>query len=156
MSTARDLRLVPGACTERLFEIDGPNTELVTVLFTGLGPTLRALAVARGLGRALGARVVVIAVKTPKLGPRGGQVPTPQDDEAEALQLQLRAAGDVRFRVFAAPRAADALSAALAPGSLVVVCGRRHWWPTTTSRLCGTLEALGHFVLFVDEAHHAA
>ncbi len=155
MSTARDLRLVPGVSTDRQFEIDGPNTEVVTVPFTGLASTLSALAVARGPGRALGAKVMVIAAKTPELGPRGGQVASARDDEAEALQLQLRAAGDVRFRVFAAPRAGDALNAALAPASLVVG-GRRHWWPTATSRLCGALEAVGHFVLFVDEAHHAA
>jgi hypothetical protein len=156
MSTARDLRLMSGASTERLFEIDGPNTEVVTVLFTGLASTLRALAVARGLGRALGARVMVIAVKTARLAADGSQAASAQDDEAAALQLQLRAAGDVRFRVFAAPSADDALRVALAPASLVVVGGRRRWWPTATSRLCGALEALGHFVLFVDEAHHAA
>ena len=156
MSAASELRVVPGSRVEGLFEISGPSTEQITVLFTGLAPTLRAVAVARGLGRALGAQVAVVVVKTPKYPPRGGQAPTTRDAEAEALQMRLRATGDIRYRVVAAPRTSEALSVALAPGSLVVVGGRRRWWPTPASRLCRLLEARGHYVLFVDEAHHAA
>jgi len=157
MSTAGELRIVPGRQVAGLSEISGPNTEQIVVLFTGLAPTLRAVAVARGLGRALGARISVVVVKTPKYSPpRGGQTWTSRDIEAEALQKRLRATGDIRFRVVAAPHTGEALGVALGPSSLVVVGGRRRWWPTAAGRLCRLLEAHGHYVLFVDEAHHAA
>ena len=156
MSTASELRVVPRSLVESLFEVGGPNTERVTVLFTDLSSTLRAIAVARGLGRALGAPVSLVVVKIPKFPVGGGQEPTTREAEAEALQVRLRAAGDIRCRVVAAPRASDALDVALAPGSLVVVGGRRRWWPTAASRLCRLLEAHGHYVLFVDEVLHAA
>ena len=156
MSTAGELRIVPGRQVAGVFEISGPNTEQIVVLFTGLAPTLRAVAVARGLGRALGAQVSVVVVKTPKYPPRGAVAPMTRDVEADALQMRLRGAGDIRFRVVAAPHTSEALGVALGSSSLVVVGGRRRWWPTAASRLCRLLEAHGHYVLFVDEAHHAA
>lgn len=156
MSIGYQLPLVHSSQVEHLFAAAELNCEQVTVVFTELEGTLRALAVARGLGRALGAQVAVVAVKTPKYQPRGGGALAAKDAELDALQSCVRAAGDIRFRVIAAPRTSDALSIALAPGSLVVVGGRRRLWPTPISRLCRQLEARGHYVLFVDEVRHAA
>lgn len=157
MSRATELRVVTHHHrAEELFEISGPDTSHVTVLFTGLVPTVKALTVARGIGRALGVAVSVMVVKTARYGPGGGAVPTAIDAETDALQRRLRAAGDVRLRMFTASRASEALSVALAPHSLVVVGGRRRWWPTSVSRMCDWLEAHGHYVLFVDEVLHAA
>jgi hypothetical protein len=156
VSIGYELPVVHPPQVERLFAAAELNCELVTVVFTDLERTLRALAVARGLGRALGAQVAVVAVKTPKYQPRGGGAVAAKDVELDALQSWVRAAGDVRFRVVAAPRTSDALSIALAPGSLVVVGGRRRLWPTPISRLCRLIEARGHYVLFVDEVLHAA
>ena len=38
----------------------------------------------------------------------------------------------------------------LKPNSLVVIGGRKHWWPTAASRMAGALRARGHRVAFVD------
>jgi hypothetical protein len=157
MSTPAERRAVPQYRVEELFEVSRPDTGHVTVLFTELGATLKALAVARGLGRALGAGVSVVALQTPTYQPRGVAASSSASDvELETLQSRLRAAGDVRVRVFAAPHTNEALRLALAPGSLVVLGGRRRWWPTAASHLHHLLEALGHYVVFVDEVSHAA
>jgi hypothetical protein len=41
-------------------------------------------------------------------------------------------------------------SRAARPHSLIVIAGRRSWWPTRTERWRRSLEAAGHFVVFVD------
>jgi len=43
-----------------------------------------------------------------------------------------------------------ALSQELKPNSLVVIGGRKHWWPTRASRMARALRAKGHQVAFVD------
>ena len=44
----------------------------------------------------------------------------------------------------------EALLQVLKPSSLVVIGGRKHWWPTTASRMARALRAQGHRVVFVD------
>ncbi len=156
MPIGHEFPVVSPPQVERLFAAAELNCEPVTVVFTDLEPTLRALAVARSLARALGAQVSVVAVRTLRYQPSGAGTSAARDAEIDVLRLRLRAAGDVRFRMVAASRTNDALNIALAPGSLVVVGGRRRLWPTPISRLCRLLEARGHYVLFVDEVRHAA
>jgi hypothetical protein len=43
------------------------------------------------------------------------------------------------------------LQRVLAPGSVVVLGGRRRWWTTAESRLARKLRAVGHHVLFLQE-----
>ena len=143
------------AYLERIQRAAEPNFRNVTVLFTELGATLRAVAVARQLGRALDAEVTVIALKASLASPRGGEVSTPIDADTNTLHLRLRASGnDVRFRVVVSSGASEALRLLLPPGSLVVIGGRRRWWPTAVSRLRRLLEAHGHYVLLIPEVAH--
>jgi len=44
----------------------------------------------------------------------------------------------------------------LKPNSLVVIGGRKRWWPTATSRIAGALHAKGHRVVFVDAKRQTA
>ena len=44
----------------------------------------------------------------------------------------------------------------LRPNSLVVIGGRKRWWPTATSRIAGALHAKGHRVGFVDAKRQTA
>lgn len=44
----------------------------------------------------------------------------------------------------------ETLLQVLKPNSLVVIGGRKHWWPTAASRMAGALRAQGHRVVFVD------
>jgi hypothetical protein len=43
-----------------------------------------------------------------------------------------------------------ALLEVLEPNALVVIAGKKRWWPTETSRLAKALRAEGHRVVFVD------
>src|SRR4029077_4509030 len=43
-----------------------------------------------------------------------------------------------------------ALSQVLRPNSLVVLGGRKHWWPTAESKLARALRSQGHRVILVD------
>jgi hypothetical protein len=43
-----------------------------------------------------------------------------------------------------------ALSAALGPRSLVVIGGKRRWWPTREQRLAAELAKQGHHVVFAN------
>jgi hypothetical protein len=127
----------------------------LVVLVTEPGATLHAMNVAERLGCAAEADVTVLAVQTPAL--RGGEALSPDDREFAALQARIRAIARGRLRVVVATNLLQALTSLLPPASLVVVGGRRgRWWPTATSRLCRSIEGLGHYVLFVDEACHAA
>jgi hypothetical protein len=45
----------------------------------------------------------------------------------------------------------DTLKAALSTRSLVVIGGRRRWWPTAEKRLARSLRSEGHEVIFTDK-----
>ncbi len=46
--------------------------------------------------------------------------------------------------------AGDVMEAGVGPHSVVVIGGRRRWWPTATMRLARRLERLGHQVVFTN------
>jgi hypothetical protein len=48
-----------------------------------------------------------------------------------------------------------AIAQAVGRPSLIVLGGRRRWWPTRTDSWRRQLEAAGHFVVFVEETSHA-
>jgi hypothetical protein len=49
-----------------------------------------------------------------------------------------------------------ALSQVLKPNSLVVIAGRKRWWPTAETRMARALRAEGHRVIFVDSKTRSA
>jgi hypothetical protein len=129
----------------------------LVVLVTEPNATLQAVNVAERLGRAAAADLIVLAVQTRTPLPGGSEALSPADRELAALHARIRATARARLRVVVARNLLQALASLLPPESLVVIGGRRgRWWPTATSRLCRSIEGLGHYVLFVDEACHAA
>ena len=46
--------------------------------------------------------------------------------------------------------AGDVIESGVGPHSVVVIGGRRRWWPTATMRLARRLERLGHQVVFTN------
>jgi hypothetical protein len=156
MPTDRSLSLVHSAAID---PVDGrvPTFGGLAVVVTSPRATACAISVADRLGRALDTDVTVLAVQSPMPMPHGGAVLSPEDAELASLQVRLRPLTRMHLRVVVAPKVGVALAQLLPPESLVVVGGRRRWWwPTAIVRTCRALEALGHYVVFVDEARHAA
>ena len=76
-------------------------------------------------------------------------------DDLDAFIERLQAEGiDIRVRVYLCRDRRPAIPLAFKSHSLIVVAGRRGWWPRQSQRLRRMLEAAGHFVVFVDTSGH--
>jgi hypothetical protein len=130
-------------------------TDTVHVVFTSIDDTLAAVRVAGDFAKALGVPVTLIHVRTvcyalPVDAPCGIS-----PVETDAFIERLRAEGlDIRVRVWLCRDRRPAIPLVFKPHSLIVVAGRRGWWPTEPERWRRMLEAAGHFVVFVDASEH--
>jgi hypothetical protein len=130
------------------------RTDAVYVVHTSIDDTLAAVRVASGFAKALNASVTIIQFRTvpyaglPVDGPTGIS-----PVETEGFIQRLRADGlDIRVRVYLCRDACRAIRFAFRPHSLIVVGGRRSWWPTRSERWRRMLEAARHFVVFVNKS----
>ena len=131
------------------------RTDTVHVVFTSIDDTLAAVRVAGDFAKALGVPVTLIHVRTVRyelpVDEPGGMSPVATD----AFIGRLRAEGlDMRVRVYLCRDRRPAIRLAFKPHSLIVVAGRRGWWPTESERWRRMLEAAGHFVVFIDASEH--
>lgn len=129
------------------------QTNAVYVVFTSVDDTLRAVRIAHQLAHAMGAPLTLVhfrAVPYPLAVDRPVDIsPVETDEFLERVQADRI---DLRVRVFLCRDARPVIPTAFRPHSVVVVAGRRSWWPTPAERLRRRLEAAGHFVVFVDTA----
>ncbi len=128
-------------------------TDAVYVLFTSIDETRAALKVAAGFAAPLGVPVTLVHLRTvPYALPvdePNGLSPVETSEFIEALRAE---GADVRARIYLCRDERRALPSVLKRRSLVVLGGRRSWWPTPTERWRRMLEAAGHLVVFVDTA----
>jgi hypothetical protein len=123
----------------------------ISVVFTSVDATLAALKQAGSLANRLGAHITLVV---PQIVPR----PLPLDSPPVLIDWN-----ENRFRTIASETAVDtavqiylcrdrweALGSALKPHSLLVIGGRKRWWPTTESRLAAKLRKAGHEVIFTE------
>ena len=131
------------------------RTDGVYVVLTSREDTLAAARVAAVVAKAMGASVTLVhTCNVPdSLSSRDAEEPPGAD--AQACLSCLRSEGiEARARVYMCPRGERlrAIPSAFRNRSLVVIGGRRSWWPTDAERLRRRLEAAGHLVLFVDRS----
>ncbi len=131
-----------------------PHSSLeVVVLHTTTQGTLQALRTAAGLAKGLGARIRLLV-------PQVVGYPLTLTSPQVAAEFTER-----RFRTIAAGAAIETrvdlrlcrdkwetLVSALGARSVVVLGGRRRWWPTRESWLAARLRRLGHQVIFASLA----
>lgn len=123
----------------------------IAVVFTSVEPTLAALREACKHAGLLNARLDLIV---PQIVP----YPRPLTSPPVLLEFNER-----RFRVIAAESPVETavriylcrdrdetLRKVLPNHSLVVIGGRRHWWPTEERRLARALRRAGHEVVLVE------
>jgi hypothetical protein len=136
-------------------EIPAIRTDTVYVVFTSMDETLEAVRVAGNFAKALGVPVAIIHVRTvPYALPVDAPCGT-SPAETDTFIEGLRAEGlDMRVHVYLCRDEHQAIRLAFKRHSLIVVAGRRSWWPTSSEHWRRTLEAAGHFVVFVDTSGH--
>ena len=131
------------------------RTDAVYAVYTSIDETLLALRVASDFAKPLGVPVTLFHFRSvpyalPVDGPCGVS-----PVETDAFLSRLRAEElEVRVRVCLCRDTLQAASLAFNPHSMIVIAGRRRWWPTASDRWRRSLEAAGHFVVFVDNAWH--
>jgi hypothetical protein len=144
LSLAWERRLAePGEQNEARLEIG--------VIFTSTRETLAALKRASRLAGRLNAGITLVVPQT---------VPYPLPVESPPVLIEFN---EKRFRALAAESGIaatariylcrdrwEALQSILKPQSLVVVGGRKRWWPTAEWRLAKRLGRAGHEVIFVE------
>jgi hypothetical protein len=127
-----------------------PVPHQVDVIFTSVKATLAALRTAADLARRLGAHITlrvpqVISFAVPLDCP-------PVRIDWNERRFRTIAEGcpvETRVQLYLCRDREQTLAAALTPNSLVVLGGRKRWWPTPESRLARTLRRGGHEVIFV-------
>jgi hypothetical protein len=123
----------------------------VAVVFTSVEATLAALREAGALANRLSGRITLLV---PQVVP----YPLPLTSPPVLLDWNER-----RFRVIASESPVETtvaiylcrdrletLTGVLSPRSLVVVGGRKRWWPTAEKRLARELRRAGHEVVFTE------
>ncbi len=123
----------------------------VAVVFTSVDATIAALRKAGTLASRLGGRITLLV---PQVVP----YPLPLTSPPVLLEWNER-----RFRVIASEGPVETrvllylcrdrletLKAALSPRSLIVVGGRKRWWPASEERLARNLRRAGHEVIFTE------
>lgn len=150
MSRAEERILSPASRRPESPSGGGADSKLnIAVIFTAVESTLAALKHAGVLASNLGARISLVV---PQVVP----YPLPLNNPPVSLGFNER-----RFRVITGQSRVETkvavylcrdrmktLKAVLKPHSLVVVGGRKTWWPTSEKRLAAGLRRAGHEVIF--------
>jgi len=121
----------------------------IVVLDTTTKGTLAALRSAGALAKGLGARIRLLVTEVvpyplPLTAPPVSVAFTQRYFRTLAGTCAIDTAVDVRL----CRDQQQLLKDAIAPKSIVVLGGERHWWPTREARAAKCLERLGHQVVF--------
>jgi hypothetical protein len=132
-------------------------TGALTVVFTTTEETLEALRVGWALACAMTIPVTLLLFRTDWDPSCLNDNEPASPYEIEECVRRARAEGiDVRVRLYLYRALDPVIPLAFKRHSLIVIGGRRSWWPTATERLRRRLEAAGHFVLLVDPSEQSA
>ena len=140
----------------RRFVASPVRTSEVNVIFTTPRGTLAAMRVAAALSKTNGASVRLIDPRIVRYPLRAAgyalaAAPEVSIEQRERERVIAAAGVAVDVQVYVCGHPANAARVALRPHSLVVMGGRRSWWPTPLERLQRMLESEGHIVTFVNE-----
>ncbi len=128
-------------------EILNPELE-VNVVYTRLPGAAKTLHAASGLARGLGARVTV---HVPQVIPYPLELKAPpvsvQFAERQLLSLAGEQPVETHIQMYLCRDLTETIRRVLKPDSVVVIGGRKRWWPTPEQRLAAVLRRDGHHVI---------
>jgi hypothetical protein len=131
----------------------GPGRLEVNVIFTDPQATAAALKTAGSLARDLGACIRVrAAIPVPYRLPLDEPPGPIRFTEHLLLNLVCRpelGTFEPSVHVYLCRDQVEALLQVLRPNSLVVIGGRKHWWPAAERRTAKALRSKGHRVVFI-------
>ena len=131
----------------------GPGRLEVNVIFTDPQATVAALKTAGSLARDLGACIRVrAAIAVPYALPLDKPPVSVGFTERLLSDLVCRLELDAfepSVHLYLCRDQVETLLQVLRPNSLVVIGGRKHWWPTAESRMARALRSKGHRVVFI-------
>jgi len=131
--------------------INPENQISISVIFTSVNRTLKALARARELARPVGADIRIVAVQIVPY-------PLPLDRPPVPFEFVVRRFEEMTnhhmpktpVSAYLCRDPVEALKQVLDPKSLVLIGFRKRWWPTGDERLARKLRRAGYEVLLVE------
>jgi hypothetical protein len=127
------------------------DTLKVTVVFTSDQATRSAMQKAAVLAGSLHARLTLVYPQiVPFPRPVTSPPVLPEFTERRLRGIASQIPVDTDIHVCLCRDREDALTAALRPRSLIVLGGRKRWWPTAEMGLARKLRRAGHEVIFTE------
>jgi hypothetical protein len=121
----------------------------ISVVFTSVESTLAALREAGGLASSLGARITLLV---PQVVPYPLALETPpvliEFNEKRFRTIASQSPVETTVQIYLCRDGLETLTNVLNPGSIVVIGGRKRWWPTREEQLARQLRREGHEVVF--------
>lgn len=154
LSSVRNTRPAePAVRTPERHLSDSSGSRLnISVVFTSVEATLAALRKAAALASRLDARITLVV---PEVVPYHLPLEKPpvvhEWNERRFRVMAAECPVETIVRFYLCRDAGETLVRELEPHSLVVVGGRRHWWPTNESRLARQLRQSGHEVVWAEK-----
>jgi len=126
----------------------------VNVIFTDVQSTAAALKFSQSFARELGARIslraaIAVPFQLPLDRPQIS-VAFLQESMRKLVSQLEKDTFEPTLHLYLCRDRVRALSQVLRPNSVVVIAGRRRWWPTAETRMARALRTEGHRVVFVD------
>jgi hypothetical protein len=123
----------------------------IDVVFTSASPTIAALKNAGALAHRLSARITLIV---PQIVPYPLPLESPpvllDMSERRFREIATESPVETTVQIYLCRDRLETLKSVLAPHSLVVIGGRRRWWPTRERNLARQLRRAGHEVFFTE------
>jgi hypothetical protein len=123
----------------------------ITVIFTSVGATIAALKRAGNLAASLGVRITLMV---PQIVPYPLPLTSPpvllEFQEKRFREMASKSPVEIQVQLYLCRDPLNALKTALRPHSLLVVGGRRRWWPTREKSWARQLRSAGHEVIFTE------